>query len=361
MSTPSFQPSWNESAVALLAARVGGTVQHDGWGPAVALGSGRTPEGAFVVPLTDIGLLAVSGPEAARFLHAQITNDVEHLAAGQARWAGYCSAKGRLLTTFRYWRDAEGVFLTVSRPLAAGLARRLSMFVLRAKARVSDVSDAVAVFGLCGMEVAQAAASAFGLAVPAADDAASAGNAHLVGLPPIPQASGGRGSARDRWLLVVPFEAAEPAWRALTEVAEPAGGAVWRRTEVLAGIPRIVPAVAEAFVPQMINFESVDGVNFRKGCYPGQEVVARSQYLGKLKRRMYIAHGSGPLPEPGSDVHPREGEAPCGQVVLAAPDGEGGFDLLFEAQTAAVEAGALRVGTTALTVGALPYPLKAID
>jgi folate-binding Fe-S cluster repair protein YgfZ len=111
----------------------------------------------------------------------------------------------------------------------------------------------------------------------------------------------------------------------------------------------------------MLNFESVDGVDFRKGCYPGQEVVARSQYLGKLKRRMFLAHGTGTPPEPGSDVTPAAGGEPCGQVVLAAPDGTGGFDLLFESQVAALDAGAVLAQGAVLETRPLPYLLKAID
>ena len=111
----------------------------------------------------------------------------------------------------------------------------------------------------------------------------------------------------------------------------------------------------------MLNFESVDGVNFRKGCYPGQEIVARSQYLGKLKRRMFAAHGVGDVPAPGADVLPSAGGEPCGQVVLAAPDGAGGFDVLFESQTAALEAGQVAVAGVTLSGRALPYALKSID
>jgi hypothetical protein len=164
-----------------------------------------------------------------------------------------------------------------------------------------------------------------------------------------------------RWLLVVPASRAQAAWQAVTAVAEPMGTADWRRTEVLAGVPRIVPGTYEEFVPQMLNFESVDGVNFRKGCYPGQEIVARSQYLGKLKRRMFVGHGAGPEPAPGSDVTPAAGGEPCGQVVIAAPDPAGGFDLLFECPVASVESGPLRAGESTLRVGTLPYPLKSIE
>jgi folate-binding protein YgfZ len=359
MSTPPPQPSWTAEAVERFARDVGARVAPDAYGPTLAVGADALPAGAFAAPLADLGVLSVAGDEAARFQHAQLTNDVEHLAPGMARWAGYCTAKGRLLSTFRYWQDGGAILLTVARPLAQPIARRLSMYVLRAKAKVTDASDAHAVFGLAGLPAAEAAASSYGVSVPAADAGSSAGGAHLVGLPALPHEAGG--PELPRWLLVVPAAEAARAWTALAAAAAPVGAAAWRRTEVLAAIPRIVPGTSEQFVPQMLNFESVDGVNFRKGCYPGQEIVARSQYLGKLKRRMFVAHGHGAEPAPGSDVLPVADGGPCGQVVMAAPDGAGGFDLLFESQVAAVEAGPVRAGDAVLAVGTLPYVLKVID
>jgi tRNA-modifying protein YgfZ len=373
----STEAAWNAEAVRELAVRVGGSVLEDAYGPGIVFGgdaAGAPPSGDAagapelgrdqVAPLPDLGLLSVTGADAAKFLHAQLTNDVEHLEPGVARWAGYCTAKGRLLSTFRYWRDAEAIHLAVARPLAGTLRRRLSMFVLRSKARVDDASDATVSFGLLGERVAASVAAAFGLPVPTQEAAASAGGCHLVGLPPVMDQAN-QGTSRPRWLLVVPAARAAEAWAAATGAAAggaaPAASAWWRRTEVLAAIPRIVPATTELFVPQMLNFESVDGVNFRKGCYPGQEIVARSQYLGKLKRRMFVAHGAGLVPAPASDVTSAAGGEPCGQVVMAAPDGAGGFDLLFESQVAAVESGPVRAGDAVLALRTLPYALKAID
>jgi len=356
MNGPPPPSSWSVEATDAFARAVGGTVLADPCGPTIAVGAAALPAGSAVAPLADLGLVAVGGDESLRFLHAQITNDVEHLVPGVARWGGYCSAKGRLQATFRYWRDPEAIRLVVARPLAQALARRLSMFVLRAKARVTDVSDGHALFGLLDRPAADAAAAALALQVPGADGASERAGAHLVGLPPLPGAV-----ERPRWLLVVPASAAAETWAALARAAEPLSALAWRRTEVLAGIPRIVPGTFEQFVPQMINFESVDGVNFRKGCYPGQEVVARSQYLGKLKRRMFVGRGRGALPAPGDDVVPAAGGEACGRVVLAAPDGDGGFDLLFESQVAALEAGPVQVAGAVLEPGSLPYPLKAID
>jgi hypothetical protein len=367
--------TWSPEAVQRLADATGGTLVQDAYGPAVRFqpGSADRSVRSWIAPLPDFGMLSASGDDAARFLHAQLTNDVEHLGAGEARWTGYCSPKGRLLSTFRSWRDPEAIHLLLARPLADALRRRLSMFVLRLKARVVDASDGVACFGLTGPSAASAAAAALGLPDPAeggADHAASVAGHHLVGLPPLPAvapvdpaagASRGSSGPNPRWLLVVPADRAQAAWQAVTAVAEPMGTADWRRTEVLAGVPRIVPGTYEQFVPQMLNFESVDGVSFRKGCYPGQEIVARSQYLGKLKRRMFVGHGDGPEPPPGSDVTSADSGEPCGQVVIAAPDPDGGFDLLFECPVASVESGRLRAGESALHVGTLPYPLKSIE
>jgi len=358
MSSLPVQPAWNPAAVDRLAQEVGGVIRVDACGPGIDVGAASLPQGDFLAPLADLGVIGASGEAAAAFLHGQLTNDVEHLVPGLARWAGYCSAKGRLLATMRYWRDEHTIWLTSARPLAQLLTKRLSMYVLRAKAKVSDHSDVCAVFGLCGEALALLAAQSLALRVPGPDEASSSGGAHLVGLPGLPQADG---AVRPRWLLVVTADQAGQTWQTLRAAATPVASEVWRRTEVLCAIPRIVPGSYEQFVPQMINFESVDGVNFRKGCYPGQEIVARSQYLGKLKRRMFLARGHGDAPEPGSDILTEAGGEPCGQVVLAASDGAGGFDVLFESQLAAIEAGGVRAGSIPLSLGDLPYPLKAID
>jgi len=358
MSTLPIQAVWNALAVERLAAETGGTVRIDACGPGIDVGAASLPDGDFLAPLSDLGVIGASGEAAAAFLHGQLTNDVEHLLPGLARWAGYCTAKGRLLATMRYWRDEQTIWMTSARPLSQSLTKRLNMYVLRAKAKLADHSDDCAVFGLCGQSVAALAALTMKLALPEADGASSGGGAHLVGLPGLAQPDGTR---RARWLLVVPADQAGPTWQTLKTVAMPVSSEAWRRTEVLCGIPRIVPGSYEQFVPQMINFESVDGVNFRKGCYPGQEIVARSQYLGKLKRRMFLATGQGLPPEPGSDILPASGAEPCGQVVLAASNGSGGFDLLFESQLAAIDAGAVLAGSIPLVLGNLPYPLKTID
>jgi len=341
---------------AALQARIGGSPGADPYGPQTlfpAVPAERLAAG-FVAALTDIGVLGVEGEEAAKFLHAQLTNDVEHLGAGEARWYGYCSPKGRLLATFIGWRDAERVLLGLARPRAEPIRKRLAMFVLRTKARVVDCSESLRVLGLGGAD-GTAALAALGLPAPAPLEVARADGLACVGMPAIHV--DGRPCAR--WMLVADDSRLEACWSTLAGRLTPVSSTVWRWTEVLAAVPRIVDATAELFVPQMLNFEVVGGVNFKKGCYPGQEVVARSQYLGKLKRRMFVAHLEGDEPAPASDVYPASGGQPCGQVVLAAPSPTGGVDLLFESQTAALDAGAPTIGGTPVSLRELPYEMPA--
>jgi folate-binding protein YgfZ len=356
-----------------------------------------------------LGLIRVTGPDAIAFLQGQLTQDVAGCPIGQARWSGYCSAKGRLLATARLWRDDAQVGLIVSAELAAPIAKRLSMFVLRAKVRVEDCSGSHRILGVLGPAAMTAArqwlldasprdpitpeapvATAAGTEMPSASDGVLAtARGVLVGLPATPVDSIGQSLAGGlaRALLVVAndqISALPEAWRAGAASATCHGA--WALAEVLSAIPRVVAATSEAFVPQMVNFESVGGVSFSKGCYPGQEVVARSQYLGKLKRRMALGRGVGLPPAPGTDVWAQGQAEPCGQVVLSAPwmsasapgatgapasigdPAEGEFALLFECRTDLLDSTPLRTvpdgeaaSVSALSVLPLPYPLQSQD
>jgi folate-binding protein YgfZ len=337
-----------------------------------------------IAPLPVLGLLKVHGAEATAFLQGQLTNDITGLVPGEAGLAGYCSVKGRLVASFWIWRDATEppvYWLACSRDIAAAVAKRLGMFVLRAKVRVEDASDTWALLG---------AVAADGDALPLVDDVGATADAvppamlpevviepaqaaalERAGVIPAPALAASQGISRG--LVAVPAER-------LDEVLARAGSAAmehadWLRLEVLSGVPRIDAGNQDLFVPQMVNFELVGGVGFRKGCYPGQEVVARTQYLGKLKRRMYLAVGEGPAPASGVDVTLDSAGAaaePVGQVVLAVGlPGEDRHLVLFEARIDAVgvpweAAGeemsgtpALRTGAGALALLPLPYAIPA--
>ncbi|MEK9720136.1 MAG: folate-binding protein [Quisquiliibacterium sp.] len=338
-----------------MAELYGGKLATDAYGPQV-LFAPLTPEqivAGCVAPLTDLSVLSVHGEQAASFLHSQLTNDVEQLDDRQARWFGYCSAKGRLMASLLGWRESpQNISLLIAQPQAEPIRKRLSMFLLRAKAKIQDVSNSVVLFGLIG-EGAAGSLKALGIDPAGPMQHSEANACRCIGLPNTVISA----TACPRWLIAVPRERAGQVWATLSDRLHKASSPSWRWTEVLAGVPRIIPATSEQFVPQMLNFELVDGVSFKKGCYPGQEVVARTQYRGTIKRRMFLGHLDGEIPEPGSDLHAQGQDEPCGKVVLAAPSPLGGIDLLFEAQIATVTEKTLLVDQTPLALASLPYPV----
>lgn len=293
------------------------------------------------VRLDDWGVVRASGADTLGFLNSQLTQSLATLPQGQARLAGYCSAKGRLLASFVVWRaGVDEVLLAVSADLLAATIKRLSMFVLRARCRIEDASGNLSVWGLAGAP----ARSWMGDVAPGAPwQVRAADPATVIALPP--------GTGVDRFLWVAPTTAAAPALPSLP--AE-----TWRMLESASGIPRVMAATIEQFVPQMVNFELVGGVDFQKGCYPGQEVVARSQYRGTLKRRMFLFECEAQA-RPGQEiVHSDDPSQPAGMVVNAGAAPGGSTLMLAEVKLAALQAGSLHLGRVdgpALRRAALPY------
>ncbi|HDR9199776.1 TPA: folate-binding protein YgfZ [Burkholderia vietnamiensis] len=307
---------------------------------------------AACMPLAQFGVIDVAGDDAATFLHGQLTNDIEHLDAASARVAGYCSPKGRLLASFLAWREGHGVRLLVSKDVQAAVQKRLSMFVLRAKAKLSDASDAVAVVGFSG-DVRDALSGVFD-ALPDGVHVKVDGPAGV--LIRVPDAAG-----RKRYLWIGPRAEVDARIAALAGTLPVVSPAVWDWLDVRAGEPRITQPVVEQFVPQMVNFDVIGAVNFRKGCYPGQEVVARSQYRGTIKRRTALAHVAGETDSVHAGVelfHSDDSGQPCGMIVNAAAAPAGGVDALVEIKLAALDSGTVHVGAAdgpALAFDALPY------
>ncbi|MRT32168.1 folate-binding protein YgfZ [Herbaspirillum sp. CAH-3] len=307
---------------------------------------------SFMSPLTSLGLITATGEDAASFLHGQLTNDVQQLDGSAARLAGYCSPKGRLLATFLMWRDEQAIWLQLPRSLQPAIQKRLQMFVMRAKAKLADASDERAVLGLVGPATANALAEWFPV-LPAAPYG-KIDNSHgtLIRL------ADAAGSARYQWIAAV--DTLTAAWPKLTQHLTPTASLAWRLSEIRAGVPGIVQATQEQFVPQMINFELIGGVNFKKGCYPGQEIVARSQYLGKLKRRTMLATIASAGARAGQEIFAAADPGqPCGMVVNAeALDADHALALV-EMKLAAAE-DAVHLGAAdgpALHFHTLPYEL----
>jgi folate-binding protein YgfZ len=299
------------------------------------------------MPLTQFGVIDAMGDDAAMFLHSQLTSDVQHLDASTARLAGFCSAKGRLLASFLMWRTGDAVRLLISGDIQAPVQKRLSMFVLRAKAKLVDATPELAAVGFAG-DVRSVLSRLFD-AMP--DGVHVKVDGPLGSLIRVPDSVG-----RPRFLWVGPKAVVEERLAALDAKLTRGSAQMWDWLDIHAGEPRITQATTEQFVPQMVNFDVLGGVNFKKGCYPGQEVVARSQYRGTIKRRTSLAHAEHAAP--GNELfHADDPGQPCGLVINAAPAADGGVDALVEIKLAALEHGSVHVGAAdGPTLAFLPLP-----
>ena len=326
---PNPTSSWHAFLAGRGARLDGARVAHFGE-PREELVAAR--DGTIVADLSHNALIEVTGDDATAFLHAQFTNDVEALPEGAAQWNGWCSAKGRLLATFLLVKRPGGYLLMLPAEIAPAIAKRLGMFVLRSKVKIQDASARYARIGFAGKKAGVIVAREWGHAPDPLRSVEKDGRI-VVALD------------LERFVVLAPEEAAPHAFDALAEHATRAGADAWEWTSIHAGIPTIVAATQESFVPQMANFDLVGGVSFRKGCYPGQEIVARTQYRGILKRRMALAHvAADAAPAPGERVFSKAfGDQAAGEVVNAAPAPGGGTDLLVVAQIESLRSGDLHL------------------
>lgn len=315
----------------------------------------RAMETGYFTALTDLSLIEVTGENAAEFLHNQLSNDVQHLATDEARLAAYCSPKGRMLASFLFWKTESSIFLQLSSTLQATIQKRLQMFVMRAKVKLNNVSDEYVAMGIGG----ENAGKTLQLWFPELPENLNAKIDNDYGS--LIRAADGFGHARYEW--IVKRAVLENIWSDLEVKFTHVSNNAWQRAEIMAGIPRITDKNQELFVPQMVNFELIGGVNFKKGCYPGQEIIARSQYLGKLKRRMFIAEIASNDVQAGMEVFSStDASQPCGTIVNAEIQDENNYICVVEMKLADQEAGNIHLGSnTASTLKFLPLPYPMLD
>jgi folate-binding protein YgfZ len=307
---------------------------------------------AVACDVSPLALLAVTGLDAATFLHGQLSSDVTGLALDACQYTSYNSPGGRMLANFVLWRagagPADGFRALVPADIAEPLRRRLAMFVLRARVSLSDLSPGFARLGIGGPGARDALAAAFG-AVPAVFALARHGETEILGLPGL------------RYIVVTPQAASDAVAATLAAHTRRATFEAWQWLTIRAGVPVIGAAVQDRFVPQTANWDVLGGVNFQKGCYTGQEIVARTQYLGRLKERLFAFHAPSGHCAPGERLFSAAfAEQPCGTVVNAARAPEGGWDLLAVLQLAAAASGDVRLGAEQgppLAALPLPYPV----
>lgn len=313
-------------------------------------------ETGYISVLTDLSLIEVTGENAAEFLHNQLSNDVQHLGVDGTRLAAYCTPKGRMLASLLFWKTGASIFLQISSTLQASIQKRLQMFVMRAKVKLNNVSEEYVAMGLGG----ENAGKTLQLWFPQLPENVNAKIDNDFGS--LIRATDAFGHARYEW--IIKHDVLENIWPELETKLTRVSNHVWRRAEILAGIAHITDKTQELFVPQMVNFELIGGVNFKKGCYPGQEIVARSQYLGKLKRRMFIAEILSNDVQAGMEVFSStDASQPCGTIVNAEIQGENSYICLVELKVADQEAGISHLGSnteSTLKFFPLPYPMLDI-
>ncbi len=302
-----------------------------------------------LIELPGAGILLARGPQAVDLLHAQLTQELRNWPEATARMAALCTPQGRMLADFLLWREADdSIALLLDAELLEPTLKRLRMYILRLKCTLEDARAQRRVYGL--LEPADAPSSLPGEAL-AVWGTRREGPATAIRLPDAP--------GLRRTLLVA--EQALEDWAPLSGLARGSEQA-WRLAELRAGIGHVSAATAQQFVPQMLNYEVLGAVDFHKGCYPGQEIVARTQYRGSIKRRTFAVQGEQPM-QAGDEVYSAADPGqPCGLVVGAAPSAGGGWEGLAELKLEAAAQAALHLREAqgpALRLGHLPYELPA--
>ncbi|MDO8350168.1 MAG: folate-binding protein [Gallionella sp.] len=306
--------------------------------------------------LSQFGTLRVSGEEAQAFLQNLFSNDIREVSATRAQFSSFNTAKGRMLATFLIWRDGDDYLLQLPATLTEAMRKKLSMYVLRAKVKITDAGEEVISLGLSGDNVQEILLKLCESLPESPLGVSSIGN----------QAGSLIKYSDTRFQISTTPQQAITLVQTLGNQAKIVGSVCWDWLNIRAGLAVILPQTQEQFVPQMANLDLTGGINFKKGCYPGQEIVARMHYLGKLKRRMYLAHiASETAPQAGdelfsADMAETDPPQPCGMIANAAPAPNGGYDVLAVIQIASHDAHSIHLGSlqgAPLQFMPLPYSL----
>lgn len=282
-------------------------------------------EDNVIADLSPLGIIRVSGEEAADFLQGQFSNDIKQLDGQTAQLSSYCNPKGRILASFWLYRNEDTFYLLLPGDTLAAALKRLRMYVLMSKVSLEDASEELTCIGLAGPDSGHALQRQLGTAPAQAANTLHHGGITAIRLP----------GDRLRYLVVGANADMQALWQTLRETSRPVGYQAWQLLDIEAGLPSVYADNVEAFVPQMLNLHAIGGVSFKKGCYPGQEIVARMHYLGKLKRRMYRAHiDTETPPRAGEDIFVPDGESGqgAGRIVMSSPAANGGYEVLAVVQ-----------------------------
>ncbi|MCW9012920.1 MAG: folate-binding protein YgfZ [Gammaproteobacteria bacterium] len=314
-----------------------------------------TKTGLIICDLSHLGLISVYGDDAATFLQGQLTNDIRDVSLQHSQLSAYCTPKGRMLSNFRIFKREDTYYLRLPREQLETSLKRIHMFVLMSKATLEDSSDALVHIGVSGQNAEEHLAGMIPDLPKNIDDVTQCKGYTVIRLA----------GPHARFEIYGELEPMQALWNHLDVHAAPVGAGPWEMLDILAGTPTIYPATAEAFVPQMANMQLVNGVNFQKGCYTGQEVVARMQYLGKLKRRMFLVHiDTNETINPGDGLFSADSTSGqgTGTIVSAQPNPDGGAIALAVINISDAEAGQIKLvdaNGPIVQIKELPYAFES--
>ena len=313
-----------------------------------------TLSGLVFSDLSHLGVIAVYGADAESFLQSQFSNDISQLTETGTQLDAYCTPKGRILGLMRVFRQGETWYLRLPEDTLEAVIQRLRMYVMRADVTLEDVSDNFLRIGISGEDAVGELQTVMSDVPAEADQLRHSGDITLLRVP---------GVLPRFEAYISSLETASKLWDSLNVRGAPVGESAWRLLEIRDGLPNIFAATSELFVPQMTNLQLLNGVSFKKGCYPGQEIVARMQYLGTLKRRMYLGHidtEQQPLPA-DSLFTGTDSEQAVGRIVDAQPHPDGGQLVLAVMQIKVAEAGDMHLGSAdgpLMALEDLPYAFE---
>ena len=308
--------------------------------------------GNIISDLSQFAVIEVSGDDAQSFLGGQLTSDVKKMDRGQSHLTAWCSAQGRVLAIFRIVRRPEAFWLQLPLELKDAVIKRLKMYVLRAKVKIADRSDNLAQVGLSGNAVPDFLARQLTTLPAEVNHAVHADDYSMARI----------GGVMPRFVIIGQTEPLIKLWTQAEGILQPVGAAAWTLADIESAQPWIVESTREQFLPQVLNLDALGGVSFNKGCYPGQEVIARLKFRGQVKQRLFRGQvGESMTVAPGTKLYLLQEDASVGEVLLSAPHPAGGQALLAALRVDLADSKDLHLGAATGPLCGFRAPPYAVD
>lgn len=300
------------------------------------------------------GLIKVSGVDAETFLQNQLTNDIRNVSESNHQLSAWCSPKGRIIATFKVFKREGDFYLTLSRDLIERVEKKLRLYVMMSKVIIEDVSNTMIHFSFSGKESDKQIENILGVKFSTNHE-----TLHQKSISFLYTHIDESTNVSRFDIFVDDIDEAKQLWNQLNEVSSPVGDKGIHLMNILSGLPEITAKSSEDWIPQMVNYIQVEGVDFKKGCYPGQEVVARLNYLGKTKRRMYrIEINTDQLPAIGEEIK-SDTDNNAGKILNSVINAKGKVDALAVLKIAdAIKSLSLVINDAPISLLELPYSVE---